>query len=132
MELFISTQIAKYGCHSINVVNAGAFSIRPSVSKSYLRLAIALTLEQIVFRDAASPIEGTTAFRNSDSAVRKLSITSSRSVIALSELRELVGFREGDDPASQLRTRRIKRDNFGIDLLYRSLQQACNPCDYAF
>ena len=36
MELFISTQIAKYGCHSINVVNAGAFSIRPSVSKSYL------------------------------------------------------------------------------------------------
>ena len=69
----------------------------------YSRTAIDLTLEQTVNRDAASPMKGITAFRNSDSAFRRWSVTFTQRGITLSELRQLVDQRTGEDPASQLR-----------------------------
>ena len=50
-------------------LEAGAMSIRRT-SKQYSRSAIDLTLEQTVNRDAACPMKGMTAIRNSESAFR--------------------------------------------------------------
>ena len=111
-----------------NILDAGAFSVRRS-TKSYSRCAIDLTLEQTVNRDAASPMKGITAFRNSDRAFRRWSITLTQRGMALSELRQLVDLREGEDPTTQLRPWRIKRDNFDIDSLYNFLQGTCNLFD---
>ena len=111
-----------------NLLNAGAFSVRRS-TKSYSRCAIDLTLEQTVNRDAASPMKGITAFRNSDRAFRRWSITLTQHGMALSELQQLVGLREGEDPATQLHPWRIKRDNSDIDSLYNFLQGTCNLLD---
>ena len=50
------------------ILEAGAMSIRRT-KKSYSRCAVDLSLEQTVNRDAASPMSGISAFRNSESAV---------------------------------------------------------------
>ena len=70
-----------------------------------------------------------TSFGNSDRASRRWSITLTQRGMALSEFRQLFSYREGEDPASQLRPWRIKRDNSDIDSLYNLLKGTCNLFD---
>ena len=104
------------------ILEAGAMSIRRT-NKSYSRCAVDLSLEQTVIRDAASPMRGISAFRNSESAFRRWSITLMQCDMALSELRELVGIQ----PVNQTRKWRIQRDNADMDALTNTLNKMCNP-----
>ena len=101
-------------------------SIRKT-KKSYSRCAVDLSLEQIVNRDAASPMSGISAFRNSESAFRRWSITLTLRGMALSELREVVGIQSGEVPVNQTRKWRIQHDYADMDALTITLNKMCNP-----
>ena len=111
---------------ALNILEAGAMSIRHT-EKNYSRCSIDLTLEQTVNRDAASPMKGISAFRNSDCAFQRWSVTLTQRGMALSELKQLVGLQSGEEPANQQRKWRIKRDNADIDALTNALNSTCNP-----
>ena len=106
----------------------GAFSVGRT-DKPYSRTAVDLTLEQTVNRDASSPMRGICAFRNSESAFRRWAITLTQRVMALSELKSLVGMQEGEQPLNQLRPWRIERDNNDMDKLKKAIMETCNPFD---
>ena len=108
------------------ILDAGAFSIRRT-NKSFARCAIDLALEQTVNRDAASPMRGISAFRNSVNAFRRWSVTLTQRGMALSELRKLVGLQAGEEPANQMRKCRITRDNADKDALTNALNSTYNP-----
>ena len=108
------------------ILEAGAMSIRRT-KKSYSRCAVDLSLEQTVNRDAASPMSGISAFRNSESAFRRWSITLTLRGMALSELRELVGIQSGEVPVNQTRKWRIQHDYADMDALTNTLNKMCNP-----
>ena len=92
------------------ILKAGAMFIRRT-KKSYARSAVDMTLEQTVNKNAASPMRGITAFRDSEDACRRWSITLTQRSMALSELNELVGLQSGEGPEKQLTKSRIRRDN---------------------
>ena len=108
------------------VLENGALSIRRT-SKPYSRCAIDLTLEQTVNRDAASPMRGITAFRNSHNAFRRWSVALTQRGMALSELRESAGLPKGEEPSSQLRSYQIRKDNADMKALFETLRRTCNP-----
>ena len=69
---------------ALEILKAGAFDIRRT-KKSCARSDIDLTLEQTVNRDIASQATGISAFRNSDKAFKRWSITLTQRGMALSE-----------------------------------------------
>ena len=113
-----------------DILKAGAMSIRRT-KKSYARSAIDLTLEQTVNKYAASPMRGITAFRDSEDACRRWSITLTQRSMALSELYEMVNLQSGEQPEKQLTTSRIRRDNADMNSVTTTLTSTCNPFDDA-
>jgi len=79
------------------IMEAGGMSIR-CTKKSYARSSADLTLEQTVNKYATSPTRGITAFRDSEDACRRWSITLSQRSMALSELYELVNLLSREEP----------------------------------
>ena len=77
--------------------------------------------------DAASPMKGITAFRNSESSVRTWSVTLTQRGMAILEARGLAGVQSGEQPADQLNKWRILRDNANMDALTHSLEILCAP-----
>ena len=110
----------------MEILEQGAFSIRRT-NKSYSRSAVDLSLEQTVNRDAASRMTGIVAFRNSENAMRRWSLTMTQRALAVTELRAMTGLEQGETPTSQCRSSRIKRDNRQINLLSVKLDEFCNP-----
>ena len=124
-SLFLS-KLRHMDASAREILDAGAFSIRRT-NTSFARCAIDLTLEHTVNRDAASPMRGISAFRNSENAFRRWSVTLTQRGMALSELRKLVGLQAGEEPANQMRKCRITRDNADKDALTNALNSTCNP-----
>ena len=107
------------------IMKAGALSIRRT-HKSYARSAVDICLKQTVNGDAATPMRGISAFRNSESAFRRWYVTLTQRGMPLSELREMVGLQSGEEPANQLRKLRIRRDNADMNALANALNNTCN------
>lgn len=59
-----------------------AFSIRRT-NKDFSRSAIDLSLEQTINHDAASQMKGIDAFRNSENAMRRWSLTMTQRAMAV-------------------------------------------------
>ena len=108
------------------LLDLGAFSIRRT-TKNYARTAVDMCLEQTVNKNAASPLKGIVAFRNSESTFRRWSITTTQRGLAVSELRTILGIEEVVQPSVQLRQWRVKKDNDSIDVLSALLKETCNP-----
>ena len=108
------------------ILDGGAMSIRRT-KKSFARSSVDLTLEQTVNRTAASSSQGITAFRNSQSAFRRWSVTHTQRSMAVAELCDLVHLKDGEDPTNQLRKSRIERYNADMDSLTKTLNGTCNP-----
>ena len=72
------------------MLKKGAFSIRRN-KKNYSRSAIDITLEQTVNHDAPSSSRGRVAFQNSESAIRRWSVTTSQRAMAITELKAIMG-----------------------------------------
>ena len=70
---------------------------------------------------------GIVAFRNSENAMRRWSLTMTQRALAVTELRAMTGLEQGETPTSQCRSSRIKRDNRQINLLSVKLDEFCNP-----
>ena len=94
----------------LRVLENGAFSIRRT-KKNYSRSAVDLSLEQTVNRDSASKMKGIVSFRNSESAMRRWSLSMTQRATAVTELRALVGLEQGETATSQCRPSRIRKDN---------------------
>ena len=108
------------------ILERGAFSIRHT-KKHFSRTAIDICLEQTVNRDAASPMRGIVAFRNSEKAVRRWCITTTQRGMAVTELRRLSGLETMESPVAQLTAARIRKDNESMDALTDALTEACDP-----
>ena len=108
------------------VLEKGAFTIRRT-KKGYSRSAVDLSLEQTVNRDAASAMKGIVAFRNSDSAVRRWSLSMTQRAMAVTELRTFAGLEVGESATAQCRPSRIKRDNSQMVALSAKIEDFCNP-----
>lgn len=92
-----------------NILDTGAFTIRRT-PHNYARSAIDITLEQTVNRDAASPLKGIVAFRNSNNAVSRWAITSTQRSTVVSELKHMTGQDVGNLPMTLLQESRVKKD----------------------
>lgn len=108
------------------VLKKGAFSIRRT-QKNYSRSAVDLSLEQTLNRDAASRMKGIVAFRNSENAMRRWSLTMAQRAMAVTELRTFAGLELGENPTAQCRPSRIKRDNSQMAVLSAKIEEFCNP-----
>jgi len=108
------------------VLENGAFSIRRT-RKDYSRSAVDLSLEQSVNRDAASQMKGIVAFRNSENAMRRWSLTMTQRAMAVTELRTFAGLEQGESAAAQCRPSRIKKDNLQMATLSAKIDEFCNP-----
>ncbi|KAK4309970.1 hypothetical protein Pmani_018437 [Petrolisthes manimaculis] len=104
----------------------GAFSIRRT-TKQYSRSAVDISLEQTVNRDALSSLRGIVAFRNSESAVRRWSLTQSQRAMAMTELRTFAGLEVGESAIAQCLPSRIKKDNSQMRGLGQKIEEFCNP-----
>ena len=104
------------------VLENGAFSIRRT-KKNYNRSAVDLSLEQTVNRDSASRMKGIVSFRNSESAMRRWSLSMTQRAAAVTELRALVGLEQGETAASQCRPSRIKKDNNQMEELGAKIEE---------
>ena len=91
-------------------VENGAFSIRRT-KKNYSRSAVDLSFEQTVNRDSASRMKEIVFFRNSESAMRRWSLSMTQRATAVTELRALMGLELGETATSQCSPSRIKNDN---------------------
>ena len=88
---------------ALEILKDGAFSIRRT-KKSCARSDIDLTLEQTVnILDVASPATGISAFRNSDKAFKRWSITLTQRGMALSELYKQVDIQSNKTSSNQLK-----------------------------
>ena len=110
----------------LDILNNGAFSIRRT-GRDYIRSAIDLSLEQTVNRDAASQMKGIVAFRNSESAMRRWSLTMAQRAQAVTELRSLVGIDQGETAAVQCQKARIRKDHSQMNSLDAKIDEFCNP-----
>lgn len=108
------------------ILEDGAFSIRRT-TKEYSRSAVDISLEQTVNRDAASSLKGVVAFRNSENALRRWSLTMSQRAMAVSELRTFAGLEVGESASAQCRPSRIKKDNRQMTALSQKIDEFCNP-----
>ena len=110
----------------LQVLEKGAFSIRRT-KKDYSRSAVDLSLEQTVNRDAASTMKGIVAFRNSEQAMRRWSLTMTQRAMAVNELRTFAGLEVGQNATIQCRPSRILKDNSQMTTLGQKIDQFCNP-----
>lgn len=108
------------------VLEKGAFSIRRT-SQSFARTAVDLTLEQTVNRDAASPMKGIVGFHNAPNAIRRWCVTSTQRGMSVTELRRMTGLLPEEQPRTQLRASRIKKDNRQLKALLTAISESCNP-----
>lgn len=108
------------------VLEKGAFSVRRT-KKNYSRSAVDLSLEQSVNRDSASATRGIVSFRNSESAMRRWSLTMTQRAMAVTELRTFAGLELGEHAASQCKSSRIKKDNRQMAILSDKIDDFCNP-----
>lgn len=108
------------------ILEKGAFSVRRT-SKHFSRSAVDLSLEQTVNRDAASSMKGIVAFRNSEHAIRRWSITMTQRAMAVTELRSYAGLEMGENATVQCSPSRIKRDNNQMAVLSSKMDEFCNP-----
>ena len=106
----------------------GAFSIRRT-SKDFSRSSVDLTLEQTINRDASSCLRGIVAFRNSESAVKRWAVTTAQRGMIVSDLKSFVGLESIEQPATQARKWRIRKDNADSNSVKEAIQQSCNPFD---
>lgn len=93
--------LQKLQCSDSNlceILKMGAFSMRRT-KKTFSRSAVDLSFEQTVNRDAASRNRGIVAFRNSENAIRRWSLTMAQRAMAVTELRTLAGLEVGDNAA---------------------------------
>lgn len=104
----------------------GAFSIRRT-TKQYSRSAVDISLEQTVNRDASSSLRGIVAFRKSESAIRRWSLTMSERAMAMTELRTFAGLEVGESATAQCHPSRIKKDNGQMQGLGQTIEEFCNP-----
>ncbi len=109
-----------------DVLAKGAFSIRRT-RNDYSRSAVDLSLEQTVNRDAASNMKGIVAFRNSESAMRRWSLTMTQRAMAVTELRSFAGLEVGESASTQCRPARVRKDHQQMDVLSAKLDEFCNP-----
>ncbi len=86
-----------------------------------------MLVEQTVNKYAASPMRGITAFRDSEDACRRWSVTLTQRSMALSELYQLVNLQSGEEPDKQLTKARIQRDNADMKSVTITLNNTCNP-----
>lgn len=108
------------------ILQKGAFSIRRT-KKNYSRSAVDLSLEQTVNRDAASSMKGIVAFRNSENARRRWSMTMTQRAMAVLELRTFAGLEVGESATAQCRSYRIRKDNKQMQALSEKIDEFCNP-----
>jgi len=71
--------------------------------------------------------KGIVAFRNSESTFRCWSITTTQRGMAASELRNLLGMEVREQPATQLYSCRVKKDNEHIIALANSMKDLWDP-----
>ena len=74
-------------------------------------------------------MKGIIAFRNSDSAFSRTSITLTEWGMAYSELRRIVNLQQGEELLIQLWPSRIRYDDEDLRALANSLTVTCNPFD---
>ncbi|ESO88713.1 hypothetical protein LOTGIDRAFT_165497 [Lottia gigantea] len=110
----------------IEILEKSAFSVRRT-TKDYSRSAVDLSLEQSVNRDAASQMKGIVAFRNSENAMRRWSLSMTQRAMAVTELRTFAGLELGETAAAQCRPSRIKKDNSQMAALSAKIDEFCNP-----
>ena len=108
------------------VLQNGTFSIQRT-RKDFSRSAVDLSLEQTVNRDAASSMKGIVAFRNSEHAMRRWSLTMTQRAMAVMELRAFTGLEVGESAAAQCQPSRVKRDNTQMAALSKKIDEFCNP-----
>ena len=72
-------------------------------------------------------MKGIVAFRNSESAMRRWSLTMTQRAMAVTELRTFAGLELGEHAASQCRPSRIKKDNDHMASLSEKIDASCNP-----
>ncbi|XP_068240150.1 uncharacterized protein [Palaemon carinicauda] len=108
------------------ILQKGAFSIRRT-KKNYSRSAVDFSLEQTVNRDAASSMKGIVAFRNSENARRRWSMTMTQRAMAVLELRTFAGLEVGESATAQCRSYRIRKDNKQMQALSEKIDEFCNP-----
>ncbi len=114
------------GAEFRDILERGAFSIRRT-RKDFSRSAVDLSLEQTVNRDATSQLKGIVAFRNSESAMRRWSLTMTQRAMAVSELRTFAGLEIGENAAAQCHPSRVKKDNQQMATLSKTIDEFCNP-----
>ena len=78
-------------------------------------------------REATSQMRGIVPFRNSESAIRRWSITSAQRTMAVMELKYLTGIDNEETAEKQCQKSRIKKDNSQMKLLNEKMDEFCNP-----
>ncbi|KAK3861799.1 hypothetical protein Pcinc_032273 [Petrolisthes cinctipes] len=109
-----------------DVLQKGAFSVWRTL-KNYSRSAVDLSLEQSVNRDSASSMRGIVSFRNSETALRRWSLTMTQRALAVTELRALTGLEISEQATAQCRPSRIRKDNDQMKFLSEKIDESCNP-----
>ncbi|XP_064653262.1 uncharacterized protein LOC135503582 [Lineus longissimus] len=72
-------------------------------------------------------MKGIVGFQNSTSAIRRWCITSTQRGISVTELRRLTGLLPEEQPRTQLRPSRIKKDNRQAQVLLDAVTESCDP-----
>ena len=102
-----------------DILENGACSIWRT-KKNYNRLAVDLSLEQTVNRDAASVMKGIVSFQSSENAICHWSLNMNQRAVAVT------GLEVGENVTTQCCPSRIERDNRQMAELSARLDKYCN------
>ncbi|KAK3890329.1 hypothetical protein Pcinc_005711 [Petrolisthes cinctipes] len=72
-------------------------------------------------------MRGIVSFRNSETALRRWSLTMTQRALAVTELRALTGLEISEQATVQCRPSRIRKDNDQIKFLSEKIDESCNP-----
>ena len=72
-------------------------------------------------------MRGIVSFRNSETALRRWSITMTQRAMAITELRTFSGLENSEQSATQCRPSRIKKDHAQMTSLSDKVDHSCNP-----
>ena len=111
-----------------DILNNGAFTVRRT-GHNFSRIPVDLTLEQTINADAASRLTGITAFTNNYSARLRWMTTKATRASFITLLQEMTGLITKEDVTSELRTRRIHRDNEDLRKILKQICETNNPFD---
>ena len=109
-----------------DTLSKGVFTVRRT-DHDFSRCAVDLTLEQTINADAASRLTGITAFTNDYYARLRWMITKSTRASFISLIQEMAGLISKEDVTSELRERRIRRDNEDLQKIMKQIQDTNNP-----